>query len=256
MLGFNVRVGDGGRPRISPTVRFGNIGFTKQPRPLRHVHRPRTPSPPPPAPPSNHPQENERQLDVEGFTEDDWEALQLSIVMEESRRDAAGRGGDRTGVEAGASSDAGASTGTGASARDPPEQAPPPPYGALDLGGWYDDDDDDAPPRHLGIEAGIEAQRTFGCGICLDRHSSEDVAEVDPCGHEFCRDCLRSYVSTQIGSRRFPIVCPLCSTERDAGQAGEVSELLIEMLGIPEHEFAIYSELQLSQFSVQVHCRG
>lgn len=55
---------------------------------------------------------------------------------------------------------------------------------------------------------------TFECNICLDKQSQEDVAQVDGCGHLFCRDCLRGYVSSQLGSRVYPIVCPVCSAEK------------------------------------------
>lgn len=64
----------------------------------------------------------------------------------------------------------------------------------------------------------------FTCNICLDDHSHEDVAQVDGCGHLFCRDCIRSHVSTQLAQHLYPIVCPVCSAQKiEKGPTGELA---------------------------------
>lgn len=55
-----------------------------------------------------------------------------------------------------------------------------------------------------------DVQPTFYCGICLEDHLAEDVATVDMCGHMFCRDGVRNYISSKLNERRYPISCPSC----------------------------------------------
>ncbi len=79
---------------------------------------------------------------------------------------------------------------------------------------------------HLLVERDTlasQAPEVFECGVCFERHSEESVAKVDKCGHRYCRDCVRRYVSSQLGDRRFPIFCPLCvadkKSQEPAGQS-------------------------------------
>jgi len=57
------------------------------------------------------------------------------------------------------------------------------------------------------------AQQVFDCGVCMDALPEEFIARVDPCGHPFCRDCVRGFIASQIESRRFPVLCPTCTAE-------------------------------------------
>ena len=61
--------------------------------------------------------------------------------------------------------------------------------------------------------AAAEQQRVFDCGVCLDTLSEEFIARIDPCGHSFCRECIRGLITSQIESRRFPVFCPTCTAE-------------------------------------------
>ena len=54
----------------------------------------------------------------------------------------------------------------------------------------------------------------FLCGVCLEDRSEVDITRVDKCGHNFCRDCIRSYVTSKIKEQRYPILCPTCVAER------------------------------------------
>lgn len=61
---------------------------------------------------------------------------------------------------------------------------------------------------------------SFACGICLDEMPMSDVARVESCGHELCRDCLRGYTISKIGDRQYPIPCPLCAAEVGDNEPG------------------------------------
>jgi hypothetical protein len=61
------------------------------------------------------------------------------------------------------------------------------------------------------------AQHVFDCGVCMDTLPEDSIARIDPCGHSFCRECVRSLIESQIESRRFPVLCPTCTADRTAG---------------------------------------
>jgi regulator of replication initiation timing len=61
---------------------------------------------------------------------------------------------------------------------------------------------------------------TFKCGICLDEHPEDYIALIDVCSHKFCRDCIRGYIGSKISDHRFPILCPVCTTEKTGHEPG------------------------------------
>jgi hypothetical protein len=114
----------------------------------------------------------------------------------------------------------------------------------------------------------------FQCGICLDDHSIDSVARITKCEHPFCRTCLRDYVRSKLSERVYPIFCPICVTEQGASEpacafsfvtrydAGVLSyfpsaidEGITRLLGFTEEEYSIFDELQISAYSIQLHCR-
>lgn len=75
----------------------------------------------------------------------------------------------------------------------------------------YDEED-----RRLALEIQeLYYLPTFECKVCLDEHSEEDVAEVDGCWHRMCRDCMRGHVTSQLEARVYPIMCPICTADKD-----------------------------------------
>ena len=62
-------------------------------------------------------------------------------------------------------------------------------------------------------ELATAAQRLFDCGVCLDTLPEESIARIEPCGHPYCRDCIRGFIVSQIESRHFPVLCPTCTAE-------------------------------------------
>ena len=75
-------------------------------------------------------------------------------------------------------------------------------------------DEEDRSLRAQRDELVRHAQRRFECGICFEELPEDSIARIDPCGHSFCRECVRSYVSSKLEEHRFPIVCPTCTTTK------------------------------------------
>lgn len=57
---------------------------------------------------------------------------------------------------------------------------------------------------------------TFQCQICFEDMRIDYLAQMDECKHSFCRDCLRSHVTSIISQRRYPILCPVCMADKNA----------------------------------------
>ena len=75
----------------------------------------------------------------------------------------------------------------------------------------YDDED-----QRLALEIQeLYYLPTFECKVCLDEHSEEDVAEVEGCWHRMCRDCMKGHITSQLEARVYPIMCPICSADKD-----------------------------------------
>ena len=77
----------------------------------------------------------------------------------------------------------------------------------------FDEEDHLLALDHADLLAAAEQQLVFDCGICLDTLPEESIACIDPCGHSFCRECVRGLIASQIDSRRFPVLCPTCTAE-------------------------------------------
>jgi len=97
----------------------------------------------------------------------------------------------------------------------------------------------------------------FECGICMEEMLDDSIACPEPCGHAFCRECLRGHVTTRLGERRFPILCPTCTAGKGKGKeaAGEISQSLALDLGITDEQYRVWAEIEMAPFSVPVYCR-
>ncbi|KAI0089046.1 hypothetical protein BDY19DRAFT_890032 [Irpex rosettiformis] len=108
-------------------------------------------------------------------------------------------------------------------------------------------------------ELRVYESKTFVCGICLERLVEDSVARLDGCGHPFCSTlipCVLQYLNTKLADRRWPIICPVCSTEADREEPGLIDGQFAQQLGLDEQNYAILTHLELAPFSVQVDCRG
>lgn len=120
-------------------------------------------------------------------------------------------------------------------------------------------------------------QATFECCVCMEKVPEDDVAKMDNCKHSFCRDCIRQYIVSRIEEHRYPIICPICSTEKENQNPGSeytipysglsafvidihydpsvVTSFLVETVGMSEKTYHTFEELQLAQFSVILDCQ-
>jgi hypothetical protein len=119
-------------------------------------------------------------------------------------------------------------------------------------------------------------QRLFECGICMEEMPNDSIARPDPCGHAFCRECLRGHVTARLNEHRFPILCPTCTAGKGKGKeaaggtccdrtvnlviiscyiSSEVSQSLALDLGLTDELYSIWTEMEMVSFSVLLYCR-
>ena len=48
--------------------------------------------------------------------------------------------------------------------------------------------------------------KTVCCMICLENQNEEDMKKPLPCRHEFCIDCLRNYLTENIGNNKVTLI--------------------------------------------------
>jgi hypothetical protein len=145
---------------------------------------------------------------------------------------------------------------------------------AMRLQDEFDKEDRAISAQHT--ETAKSAQRWFECGICMEEMPYDSIARPDPCGHAFCRECLRGHITARIDEHRFPILCPTCTAGKGKGKeaAGgtccertvnlviisryvslEVSQSLALDLGLTEEQYNIWTEMEMASFSVLLSCR-
>ena len=91
----------------------------------------------------------------------------------------------------------------------------------------FDEEDRLLAIEHADLLAAAEQQRAFDCGVCLDTLSEESIARIEPCGHSFCRECVRGLIVSQIESRRFPVLCPTCTAEPENNLTGSIGSYVL-----------------------------
>jgi hypothetical protein len=145
---------------------------------------------------------------------------------------------------------------------------------AMRLQDEFDKEDRAISAQHT--ETAKSAQRWFECGICMEEMPYDSITRPDPCGHAFCRECLRGHITARIDEHRFPILCPTCTAGKGKGKeaAGgtccertvnlviisryvslEVSQSLALDLGLTDEQYNIWTEMEMASFSVLLSCR-
>ena len=136
----------------------------------------------------------------------------------------------------------------------------------------FDNEDRELSAQRIKLSQTI--QTVFECGVCMEEMPEDSVARLDPCGHPFCRECMRGYVSARLEEHRFPILCPTCVADKGKGKGVtggtrmlfpslvtcllnvvEVSQSLALDLGLTDEQFNIWTEMEMVSFSVLLHCR-
>ncbi|CAB1120690.1 unnamed protein product [Ectocarpus sp. CCAP 1310/34] len=84
---------------------------------------------------------------------------------------------------------------------------------------------------YLGAEstATTGANRTYHCQICLDDRPAEAGFVLSACGHLFCRECLKAYVTSKINDAE---VHPACFNVDDGFRAVEGGEKVEGSVGM------------------------
>ena len=137
-------------------------------------------------------------------------------------------------------------------------------------------DKEDCVPSVQHAELAKSTQRLFECGICIKEMPYDSIARPDPCGHTFCRECLRGHVTARLSEHRFPILCPTCTAGKGKGKEAvggtccertinlviisyhvslEVSQSLAQSLELTDEQYSIWTEMEMVSFSVLLYCR-
>ncbi|KZT57546.1 hypothetical protein CALCODRAFT_434076 [Calocera cornea HHB12733] len=93
-----------------------------------------------------------------------------------------------------------------------------------------------------------------GCAICLDDVAQGEEEVLQPCGHRFCRDCLKMHVSQTLEAGKLPIACPSCQADSSEDPAS-VSREVATKLGLTAPQSTRWDELDLAHFSIEIECR-
>nr|GAT46437.1 predicted protein [Mycena chlorophos] len=107
----------------------------------------------------------------------------------------------------------------------------------------------------LQAELTVLQQKIFRCPLCLEDLPEEEVALVENCSHKVCRGCMREYVVSRLGDKVYPIFCPTCMAET-VPEPSQITEELVQLLGITDAQYGIFQELQIAPHSVLIHCRN
>lgn len=110
------------------------------------------------------------------------------------------------------------------------------------------------PPVEIAAIASTSNAKGFHCAICLDYDQFDDLAVVEPCHHQFCREGLRGYILNKLAENRFPVLCPVCLLDTNNGSPSAVSRQLVEQVGISEEQYASWQKLELAAVSVHIEC--
>ncbi|KAF8479399.1 hypothetical protein JB92DRAFT_3044501 [Gautieria morchelliformis] len=98
------------------------------------------------------------------------------------------------------------------------------------------------------------AQVLLECPICFQTYHENFVAQIDSCRHKLCSGCMTQFVTTKLEEHRYPIICPICQARQDVKDPGVITRELVDQLGLTEAQYSMWTELELSQFSITLDC--
>ncbi|KAG1890792.1 hypothetical protein F4604DRAFT_372892 [Suillus subluteus] len=123
---------------------------------------------------------------------------------------------------------------------------------ALELQQYFDMEDLQLREQMQTLAASLP--RSFCCAICMEDQLVDYSVDLE-CKHSICRTCIRGHIFSKIEEHCFPVLCPVCMTEKTDRQPAAISGLLVQQIGVDERQYAIWEEMELSQLSVLLHCR-
>lgn len=75
----------------------------------------------------------------------------------------------------------------------------------------------------VSVDTEVNAVIAFDCGVCLETLGGELAVKLLDCEHSYCQDCLRGHVESKLSEGRYPILCPLCTTDKARSNPGSES---------------------------------
>lgn len=123
----------------------------------------------------------------------------------------------------------------------------------------FDEEDRRLAAERAELAVAAEKERVFDCGMCMDTLPEESIARIEPCGHSFCRECVRELIVSQIESRRFPVLCPTCTAgPGNSGHPesiGKITRNLVLDIGTTQEQYEKWIEMEMAEFLVLLQCR-
>ena len=81
--------------------------------------------------------------------------------------------------------------------------------------------------EHGNLLAEYAAQQAFECTICMETLPIDFAMSITACEHVFCRECMKSHVVARLDEGRYPILCPVCSTDKNRDQQGGTRDIVV-----------------------------
>lgn len=106
----------------------------------------------------------------------------------------------------------------------------------------------------VSVDTEVNAVIEFDCGVCLETLGGDLAVKMHDCEHSYCQDCLRGHVESKLSEGRYPILCPLCTTDKTRTNPGTVGQQLLEQIGLSEEIVDKFVGLQLAGLSFQLTC--
>ena len=67
-------------------------------------------------------------------------------------------------------------------------------------------------------------QENMLCQICYDTIYIEDMAVMENCDHVYHKECLRDNLAADVENNNFPLICPICKSEKPKNEHQEISQ--------------------------------
>ena len=83
---------------------------------------------------------------------------------------------------------------------------------------------------------------TGDCLICTEPLTREETVSVEGCGHTTCKDCLCQHITSRLGEKVWPILCPICVAERGSQRKAQGMACSFDSCGSRSYSQMFYSD--------------